>query len=196
MSTSTHRVLILGHSFVRRLFDFVHEQNLSTFGLSQCVVYGVGVSGATVDKLQTDRTVHEKISHIQPHIIILQIGGNCLCNNDIRPDQLAYKIFHFARHLHDTYGSHVYVCEIFPRPRPRGISASLYESRRFAANKALHVLFISPELLHVWSHRRLFNSPLDLFLRDGCHLNPTGSRKFYRSVRLAIMHACRQLSTQ
>ncbi|XP_069138811.1 uncharacterized protein [Argopecten irradians] len=58
-----------------------------------------------------------------------------------------------------------------------------YEARRVATIKALHVLLLTEDHVHVWSHRRLFNSPLDLFLHDGCHLNTTGNKKFYRRVR-------------
>jgi len=40
---------------------------------------------------------------------------------------------------------------------------------------------------------RLMNSPLQIFDRDGIHLSRIGTRKYYRRLRFAILHALEEL---
>ena len=80
MATSISRVLILGHSFIRRLREFIstHSDDFYVnFSLAASVVtrwHGVG--GRTVAKtLQFDLLV---VSSFRPDIVILQLGSNDL----------------------------------------------------------------------------------------------------------------------
>ena len=39
----------------------------------------------------------------------------------------------------------------------------------------------------LWRHRLILNSPNNLFISDGIHLNPHGTKKFYESIKRAII---------
>ena len=77
-------VLILGHSFVRRLKEFVRSRTQENkdsldFNLTQrCVVSILGIGGRTVDKI-VRHDLHN-IRQMAPEIVILQIGSNDLYN--------------------------------------------------------------------------------------------------------------------
>lgn len=83
------------------------------------------------------------------------------------------------------------VCELFIRLRPRNISTQMYKERRKIINNMLPVLlgYINNKKIMFWRHLRLINSPLHVLGSDGVHLSAVSHKKFYRSIRLAIMHA-------
>ena len=53
----------------------------------------------------------------------------------------------------------------------------------------LSVILEDMEGKHFWKHLRLMNSPLNIIGDDGVHLTQIGTYKFYRSLRLDILHA-------
>lgn len=184
------RILVLGHSFIRRLFSDIRAGILpDNFDLAQCEIQGFGIGGGTVRGLRNDRRLCNLLDNFQPHAVILQIGGNDCCNSCLPPSKLAYDIYDLMVFLHERWKVVVYVCELFTRPKPRGMAPEVYEDRRVNVNKALCVLTAGHDQLHLWYHRRIFHSPLELFLADGCHLNSVGMVKFFRSIRLAIKSA-------
>ena len=90
----THKVLILGHSFVRRLNVFLHQSHdrrtVSDFHLSSVDLSFLGVGGRTVPKtLQFDIA---KVKALQPEIIILELGSNDLCSVGRRPESVGSDI--------------------------------------------------------------------------------------------------------
>jgi len=119
-----------------------------------------------------------------------------ICNMQLSPEFVAQDIFDFANFLIAFHGvSFVTVCDIFTRPSPRYIAPTQYVQRRHSDNAMLRSLIDLHTHIMFWPHRRIYNIPLSLRLLDGCHLNRAGLRKFYRSIRLAIIHACRRLTT-
>lgn len=55
----------------------------------------------------------------------------------------------------------------------------------------LKAILDAEEKTTFWRHLRLINSPLDVLDKDGVHLTTLGTKKFYRSLRLALLHAIR-----
>lgn len=189
------RVLVLGHSFVRRLFTDVQAGVFpSNFNLSQCDIRGLGIGGGTVQGFYSDRRIVDLFQTFQPHIVILQIGGNDCCDSRLSPSKLASDIYSLSVYLYRTWGSHVWICELFTRPSPRGMASPVYESRRQDVNKALSVLVVGHDHVNLWRHKRIFQSPLRLFLSDGCHLNSAGMTKYFRSIRHVVKQACVRFS--
>ena len=99
------RVLILGHSFIRRLHAFItrsHDNEYTTkLGISTpdfiCKWHGVG--GRTVAKvLKYDLSV---VKEFGPDIIILQLGTNDLVNSS--PPTVGSSLEHLVTVLHDVY---------------------------------------------------------------------------------------------
>ena len=83
MAVNVPKVLILGHSFVKRLYQdisrgFDDRADLN-FGLEGSLsVHFYGVGGRTVDKLRAfDLGI---INSLSPEIVILEIGTNDLAN--------------------------------------------------------------------------------------------------------------------
>ena len=95
------KVLLYGHSFIRRLENFVQRADVSRnfdFNDNTEVSY-VGYGGATVSRLRKDSD--RIVQSYRPDILILQIGGNdTVIESD--PQVIFNEIVSFARHLHYT----------------------------------------------------------------------------------------------
>ena len=139
MATTTSRVpkvLILGHSFVRRLkhdlrarFD---ERTLSNFALDGTAeVHMHGVGGRTVQKLgMYDLGV---VSRLSPESVILEIGTNDL--SLAQPEVVDSSIDDLVRHLLDHYSVRVVVlCHVTPRAHNR---KPYFSATKFNENAAI-----------------------------------------------------------
>lgn len=93
-----------------------------------------------------------------------------------------------GQHVHIN---HVFICELFVRRITRGVNVQTYENRRAIVNKMLKAILDAEENMTFWRHLRLMNSPLDILDKDGVNLTTLGTKKFYRSLRLASLHAIR-----
>ena len=117
MARTSPVVLILGHSFVRRLchdletaFDQRADVNFNLEGTA--VVFTHGLGGRTVLKLRMfDLHVVKRLS---PDIIILEIGTNDLTRSG--PEIVGSEIDDFVRFLSDNLTVRVVgVCHVIPR---------------------------------------------------------------------------------
>ena len=89
MAFSQPKVLIFGHSFVRRLHRDLRAQfDIRAFNLHHVSTTLHGVGGRTVQKLI--KHDFQFIQRFQPHIIILEIGTNDL--SKARPETVGSKI--------------------------------------------------------------------------------------------------------
>jgi lysophospholipase L1-like esterase len=80
--------------------------------------------------LRHDAELHQCISSFRPHIIILQIGGNDICDPWARPETITCNITELIRTLHSFHSVRVgVVCELFIRTAPRRVSAHAYEEK-------------------------------------------------------------------
>ena len=196
MATTTSRVpkvLILGHSFVRRLkhdlrarFD---ERSLSNFALDGTAeVHMHGVGGRTVQKLgMYDLGV---VSRLSPEIIILEIGTNDL--SLAQPEVVGSSIDDLVRHLLDHYSVRVVVlCHVTPRAYNRKpyYSATKFNENAAILNQYTRVVLDDCSQVICWTHRGLVNPAFSPILPDGVHFNPMGQYNLYRSYRGAILSA-------
>ena len=106
-------VVLLGHSFVRRLRDFMNSSdqhcNLrlnETLFNTTCHAQG----GLTIPRLIHERKDWYNFTHVCPNIVHLQIGGNDLSDKNTTTLSVANKIFSFAHFLH--YGLHINIAVI------------------------------------------------------------------------------------
>ena len=190
-------VLLVGHSFIRRLgYSIDHSADLKTnfgLGINQCVVHFYGVSGGTLQKLKNDRNFIQNINSVRPSVIIVQIGGNDLCSPCIRPEVFTCELIEWFKSLQEQFIflKNVVICELFIRRKPRFIDAQTYEIRRVIVNRMLKNMLEVQDNMVFWRHLRLMQSPMDILDKDGVHLSALGTKKFYRSLRLALLHAIR-----
>ena len=117
MARSSPVVLILGHSFVRRLchdletgFDQRADLNFNLKGTAVVFLHGLG--GRTAPKLcMFDLHVVKQLS---PDIIILEIGTNDLTR--VGPEVVGSEIDDFVRFMVDNLAVRVVgVCHVIPR---------------------------------------------------------------------------------
>ncbi|KAL5018782.1 hypothetical protein ScPMuIL_004504 [Solemya velum] len=84
----------------------------------------VGISGGRIPHIE--RAARDLPCH---DVCIMQIGGNDITSATI-PIDLAHSILNLAVRLRNRYSSRVIILSLFPRSRPRGMSARAYERKR------------------------------------------------------------------
>lgn len=190
MSTA-RRVLILGHSFVRRLEDFSQSEegwlNLG-FDVTDIDLSFIGIGGGTIrrgTKCIVNKGHMDAINVIQPHAIYLQIGGNDLSNYDCKPATLSKDIMAYADFLLQGYGvQHVIIGQLLPRFSRR--CPSDYNQKVIEVNSELIRLCSQSCDVSFWHHRGFWKDTRLLIDRDGVHLNKRGLLKYAKSVRASI----------
>lgn len=183
-------VMLLGHSFIRRLNEFMFNtygcDNLrldySLFDIT-CRAQG----GLTIPRLIHERPDLYDFSVCEPDIVYLQIGGNDLSHSS--SETVANEIYSFANFLH--FGLHipfVIIGELLLRdPNKVGIK---YNDKVIATNISLLQKVQMDNLPNIifWRHHGFWQD--DSFLnRDWVHLNRQGMWKYFRSVRSSVLHA-------
>ena len=189
MATSISRVLILGHSFIRRLREFIstHSDDFHVnFSLAASAVTRLhGVGGRTVAKtLQFDLPV---VSSFRSDIVILQLGSNDLVT--FSPLRVGSIIEYFVRLLHTSYGVKlVCVCQT----RRRDI-ATVFNSKVGLLTRYLRVVLEPLPYAISWGHRGFWKARSNFYAADGVHLNRIGQYKLYKSLRGEVLRSLRLL---
>ena len=193
-TASTSPVLILGHSFVRRLREFVrcraHGHTFYVdFNLTQqCDVSILGIGGRTVDKIMR-HDLHQ-IRRMAPEIVILELGSNDLCDESCDAESVSLAIEALVELLHkDMNVRFTMVCEVIPREKPPYTS---YNEKVYQLNSYLHKALNNASFAKTWRHRGLSNPAVNIYMPDGIHLNEAGNKALYRSYRGAILFALSQ----
>ena len=189
-------VLVLGHSFVRRLEDFCVGTDRPGMGLTNCRVHFKGFGGTTVERLAQQGIMarHSVVRELRPAVVILQCGGNDLCSPHLSAESIATSLLDLADNLVYNFGvKRVMLCELFPRPSPRYISSIQYMCKLDVVNHRAEEVAATHSAVSFWRHRRLIHSAEPIFANDGVHLSPIGMPKYYKSVRGAIICAMQNL---
>ena len=184
------KVLVLGHSFVRRLKLDLHVQQDArtspTFKLDGTAqVYMHGIGGRTVRKVRNhDLGV---VARLSPDIVILEIGTNDL--SLLPPEVVGSEIEELVSLLRQTYHVKV-VCVCLSTPRNHN---PVFNAKRVIVNKYLTVVLEHMPNVFTWLHRGFARPSVTPFLRDGVHFNKLGQFTLYRSYRGAILKSLRML---
>ncbi|XP_053387049.1 uncharacterized protein LOC123543022 [Mercenaria mercenaria] len=201
MADNRFCVAVIGHSFIRRLnieltrLNFARNYDLKEYsvfhrglgGLKACDSHNGYQDAATLFK---DR-FREYLLDIEPTIVILQLGENDL-DSPAEPLIIANALEEISLMLVKDFGvKSVFICELFTRRNPNNVSVELYHEKRLLANRILRTLVDSHDAVRFWTHKRIFQAQTPIFAADGVHLSPFGQRRFYRSLRHAIMTAIR-----
>ena len=128
MASSVPSVLVLGHSFIRRLRDDLRlhfdSRADDTFGLSDdAIVHLHGVGGLTVARLRRDLGI---VSSLSPQVVILELGANDLAR--LRPEVAGSEIEELVRLLLDTFSVRASVCARCYLVLERLFSTALHQS--------------------------------------------------------------------
>ena len=185
---SVTRVLILGHSFIRRLREYIGrnadlDANLHILEGIELKWHGVG--GRTVLKtVQFDLTVVEKF---MPDIVILQLGTNDLSH--LPAVNVGSAIEDLTRSLYDLLNVKcVCVCQTIYRT-----GTPTFNKNVILLNQYLKVVLEPIPYAMFWSHKGFWRAKTNFMARDGIHLNGLGQYKLYRSLRGAVLRCLQSL---
>ena len=154
MASFLPSVLLLGHSFIRRLRDDLRSHFDSraevTFGLSEdAIVHLHGVGALTVARLRRDLAI---VSSLSPQVVILEIGTNDL--DPLRPEVVGSESEELVRLLHDTFTVRIIgVCEVLPP-----VKAPFFNGAASVLNHYLCGVLEPVPNVFCWRHRD-FNNP-------------------------------------
>lgn len=163
----SHRILVLGHSFIWRLKRFMTNSTLPCvepdFALPPSTLLRFhGVGGRTVPALRRhDLSV---VAAFNPTIIVLEIGSNDLCDPNLTVLTLATNILHLINLLHFRfYVLHIIVGEILPRVKTPPYCPN-YNARVAHLNHTLLTGFLCNIVVPPQGHR---SQPHLVFKRRG-----------------------------
>lgn len=181
MANSVPTVLILGHSFVKRLRQDLesgfHGLAKPDFGLKgSATVHLFGVGGRTVSKVQ-QHDLHV-VSLVAPDIVLLEIGTNDLSHR--APEVVGSSLEELVHLLLREFSVRVIgVCHVIPR----GANCSHFSDFNAKAgvlNRYLSVVLEPIPNVFSWYHKG-FTNPAQALLADGVHVNPIRQYRLYRS---------------
>lgn len=203
------RILICGHSFIRRYQDWLHS-NWScayerserefhrNFGLHPSNrVFIRGFGGLSTDE-QGVNYILGQVNRLQPEILLLQVGSNDLADNiparvvsqDVR--ELCDVI------LNDTSVKVIVILEIVKRRRFRNSDITQFESERLCFNGHMQRLARSDHRIYSFRHNRsiIVNLRPGRISRDNIHVTtPEGMRLYHFSIRRAVITGLNRFNT-
>ena len=192
MAEGLSKVLILGHSFVKRLSRDIQLGSDSridaSFGLQgSAAVKLYGVGGRTVQKLRAyDLDI---LRNWSPDVVILEVGTNDM--SELAPEVVGSAVVDLVELILESFSVRaVCWCCVIPRGIAHSFAQDFFQ-RTLVLNNYVSVVFDSVPGAFCWQHR-IFNHPSkDFYLSDGVHLNPSGQYQLFRSYRGAILKALR-----
>lgn len=221
---SPDSVAIVGHSYVRRLYDWMQYNDQDSFlfepRCTTCDFWGKGglkissLSGAHVyrngNKQSAGLPILEALRGSPPDLLVVDLGTNDLDqvhpDSDVLAKELVTKLVHhtgqWARDLGYPVKKILY-CPVLPRgPGRYQATTPQFEANRVAFNNALED---ECRCLNANGNRGYFsalvfhrhlttNRVVTDYLMDGVHLNANGYRRYYYSLRHQIVAALKDLN--
>lgn len=195
------KVMIWGHSFVRRLQQFIQldpgRSNLSLTTDKHLVFIRYRGGG---------RTIHAKwdyhfIRELQAEIVLIDIGTNDIDSQHVSPDVVAQQVFNIAKTLIYFYNvKRVILMEVLFRSESgdfRPLHNKNFVSDAHQYNNKIKILINSQPQRDsapiVYLHHRGLVQDWCNYLIDGVHLNPQGMLKYFNSIRRAILRITPQV---
>ncbi|CAC5358501.1 unnamed protein product [Mytilus coruscus] len=177
MST-TCRVLVLGHSFIKRLYkdilnrwkpNLVQNLNLRHAGV---LVRFLGFPGGNRDRLleDTQNRLRQEMIRFPPEIVVLQIGGNDLDSEEFDISLYMEKVRLFIGILQTTYHvKKVVVCEIFPRLSLRAGTTchTVYHHGKYLIDQYFYLGLADHPSVSFWFHKSRLTAQEKLYVRWG-----------------------------
>ena len=188
----TTRVLVAGHSFVRRLGVHLKSEG-RTLDCEEASVAIYGLGGAKiVGKRAFFPLVNQYMCDQKPYdMLFLDLGSNDL-NKGVNLQELAQEYFvEIDRLVRSHPMKRVVVCT--PIPKTSGKFPHSWDiTQRFNLELKRQVAK-GPENVRLWSHKGLFKKGGDTLHADGVHLSRKGMERYFHSLRAGVRkHACEQ----
>ena len=184
-TASPVRVLILGHSFVKHLRNHLLASDFLNFGLlpSGHRVTLRGFSGLTYPVL------HTKLKSVCApgyQVVLLEFGTNDLAAG-CAVELLVDMVWSVVETLRSCYGvRQVALMKMFPHTAGQYPCVPGFNSAARSYNDKLREHAVGVDDVHVWHHQGMVDNWRQ-YLRDGCHYNAAGMKKYVKSMRRAIL---------
>lgn len=180
-----YKGILVGHSFVKSLSDYLVNPNPKTTSNILRVndyisdFYLAGYRGARVTNPETYTEIKQVILHNKPNFVILEIGSNDL--STCSPRVVSDRVVELALALTNYWGINcVLVCSLLLR---RDIPDHLIS----ATNTYLHDQIKDLSCIKFHPHKKLLGLAPSKFSKDGIHVNTETGRELYlKSIRRAI----------
>ena len=201
MAAPTKKIQLFGHSFVRRLRDFISDNDTASFTWDlhgPPLIQYSGFPGANVDRL---RSKLDYVEDFEPDIVFLFIGTNDLYRTSSSPSSVAQDIINLVGKLLELGINKVIVVSITHRCEPSTktrfpVDISWFNNRVDETNgflsDLLHLQY--PSKTYFWKLKGFWSEQAKkkVFAPDGCHLSPTGQSKLLFNLRAAAVAVLRQ----
>lgn len=189
-------ILIIGHSFVRRLQQFAITKGCANLALDpdMCHVKFHGVSGLKLMGLVQNRVLTSRFTC--PKIIFIEIGTNDLASG-VSPLALATNVTEYAKYLVAGQGAQIVVISQVVRRDALSCSYDMpkdFNERVIQYNNVVSKLVKDNPRIIFWRHRGLW-AQWEAHLADGVHFNLKGQRKHYNSIRACLVMAMKRYAT-
>lgn len=210
------RALVLGASEVSRLACLLDQSVLTAdrhdpgqdlkltdsgfkfqrgFGIIEADIRVYGIGGRTVTKTwQHDLWI---VDQFRPEVVIFHLGGNDLSTLTLTdaeaPQAVGQNLLLLCDHLVSKYRvSKVLISALTPRYPPYcgRIYPVNYNDRVAAVNQYLRTHVLSRPAVFLWDHKVSWWHYL-VDPDDGVHFNPAGNKRWYKSLKGALLSALR-----
>ena len=187
-------VLVIGHSFVRRMHQHLITQNDVILGLSQLSVHYHGVGGWMLRDLWNPAAMAVVIN-LSPSILMVEIGCNELSYRGVDPDQFAQSLDMYIQMIRvNTSVRRVVVIPIFDKWHPVKLSLPGFNHNVYLANLYMYELFAREPDVDFARCRGFYKEFAHRYLAtDGVHLNEKGLKKHRFHYHRALIHASDKL---
>ena len=189
------RVLVIGHSFIRRTHTFIKEnlRDYDNFHLwyNEAQVSILGLGGATIqdfiDKLTTDRL--DIVDVVRPEVVIIQLGTKELGWHSVKPEDLGESMRLLVKELLDRRVRRVVVCKTLKRGKA-GLPPTMphFNGRVTIYNNWIKNNLTADPRVCIWNHRGFIVDIEKHVDRKGLHMNEYGQIKLYRSYKGCILY--------
>ena len=188
---------IVGHSYIKRLSNAVSDSMFSTnFGLEEYKdITFIYRGGAHIDSFSGKLSSIETSS---PQVVILQLGGNDFSGSTQDDYKDVYnKLIRLAFEIRTlpsvkvVFIGKLFYRQINSRYLPTCDHVSRYNNKVDYINQHLQdsAQWLNIRHIYIRNHKGRVQMKDHILLPDGVHLNRLGMKKFYRSLRGALIAA-------
>ena len=186
------KVGIVGHSFVRRLANYALLRRSMNLDLDpeRFEVTFVARGGLKVQQLYP--LTHD-IVNASRDIIFIDIGGNDISSAD--PVEVGDRVLAYENYLTIMADVRkVVISQMYFRDPSKTVVCQEFNYKVFLYNKYMHAVTKSFDNIDFWSHCGVWSGWQQYLLKDGVHFNQEGNRKYYNSVRGAVIAVANKLT--
>ena len=199
MAAPTVKIQLFGHSFVRRLRDFISRSETDSFTWDlkgPPLIQYSGFPGASVDGLHSHL---EDVSDFDPDIVFILIGTVDLYCASASPTTVADNLMQLVGKCLDIGVKKVVVLSITHRCEPTiptrfPVNMDWFNTRVDETNCLISDLLRHTPKTYFWKLKGFWSesAKAKIFAPDGCHLSSKGQTKLIYNLRAATVAILRQ----